>query len=303
MTNNNKQLPNASDSSDIINSMKEGLRHFSPAEEKVALLILQDLNFAATSPINQIAAKAQVSHATITRLARTLNCKNVRDFKLKIAQSAAIGERFTSDANIDKQDISQVYQSINDIFRLNAGLIKNDIVQQASEKICNAKHCSIFGVGGGSSLMAQECQNRFFRLGIHSNAYSDPMLMRMAASAIDKNSVVLCLSLSGVTPDVFSAAKIAKEYGATLIAVCPFSELSNIVDFHLPIKTQESDYIFKPSASRYVMMAAIDILSSELAVKNQRKSKEKLRRLKIQVDAYRRYDNLHTPVNRLPLGD
>lgn len=288
---------------DIVNSIKEGLGHFSPAEEKVARFILSDLNFAANSPINDLAAKAQVSHATITRLAKTLKCVNVREFKMKIAQSAAVGERFTSEDTIDKHDISHVYQSIHDILSLNSGLIKDDTIQAASSAICLAKHCLIFGVGGGSSMMAQECNNRFFRLGIHSNSHSDPMMMRMTASTVDKSDIVICLSLSGISPDVYSAAIIAKEYGATIVAICPSSKLSKIADFHLPIKTQESDYIFKPSASRYVMLAAIDILSSELAITNQRKSREKLRRLKTQLDAHRDEDADYVQSSRLPLGD
>jgi RpiR family carbohydrate utilization transcriptional regulator len=294
---------------DIVNSIKEGLGHFSPAEEKVARFILADLNYAANAAINELAEKAQVSHATITRLAKTLKCANVREFKFKIAQSAAVGERFTNEESVDKQSISHVYQSIHDILSLNAGLIKNEIVQEASQKICAAKHCVIFGVGGGSSMMAVECQNRFFRLGVPSNSHSDPMMMRMTASTVDKNDVVICLSLGGISPDVYAAATIAKEYGAIVVAICPDGELANFADFHLPIKTQESDYIFKPSASRYVMLAAIDILSNELAMKNQRKSREKLRRLKMQLDLHREAHNDQANSNtdynssRLPLGD
>ncbi|MGB1199920.1 MAG: MurR/RpiR family transcriptional regulator [Cognaticolwellia aestuarii] len=294
---------------DIVNKIKEGLGHFSPAEEKVARFILADINYAANAPINELAAKAEVSHASITRLARTLTCANVRELKLKLAQSAAVGARFNNEDAVDKQGISHVYQSIHDILSLNAGLIQDDTVEQASQHICDAKHTLIFGVGGGSSMMSQECHNRFFRLGIPSNAHSDPMMMRMSAATVDKNDVVVCLSLGGVSPDVYSAAQIAKEYGAIVVAICPESDLGKLADFHLPIATQESDYIFKPSASRYVMLAAIDILSSELAMKNQRKSREKLRRLKTHLDAHREQHRttnsevIDENLQRLPLGD
>ena len=93
------------------------------------------------------------------------------------------------------------------------------------------------------------------------------------------------------------------------MAIFPESDLGKFADFHLPIATQESDYIFKPSASRYVMLAAIDILSSELAMKNQRKSREKLRRLKTHLDSHREQHRnesnevIDEHINRLPLGD
>ncbi len=289
---------------DIISKIKEGLGHFSPAEDRVARLILAELNFAASASINELADKAEVSHASITRLAKSLGCDNVRDLKFRLTQSAAIGERFTNLEIVEKKQLSHVYTSIQEILELNAGLIDEAIVEQASSVVCNARHCLIFGVGGGSSMLAQECQNRFFRLDVLANAHNDPMMMRMAASTVNKDDVVICLSLSGVSPDVMDAAKIAKEYGAHIITVCPESELSQFADFHLPIKTQESDYIFKPSAARYVMMAALDILSSEVAMRNQRRSKEKLRRLKIQLDLHRDKNSDMPPADkRFPLGD
>lgn len=289
---------------DIISKIREGLGHFSPAEDKVARLILAELTFAATASISELAERAEVSHASITRLARNLGCTNVRDLKFQLSQSAAIGERFTSQELVEKQQISHVYTSIQEILNLNIGLIDEQVVEAASAAISEARHCVIFGVGGGSSTMAQECQNRLFRLDVLSNAYSDPMMMRMAASTVNPNDVVLCLSLSGVSPDVLDAARIAKEYGAKVIVISPVGELSQLADFHLPIKTLESDYIFKPSAARYVMLAAIDILSSEVAMRNQRRSKEKLRRLKVQLDIHRnKHSDMPPADSRFPLGD
>ena len=282
---------------DIVSAIKERLAHLRPSEQKVAKVILSDINFAANASINELADKAQTSHTSITRLAKALECKNVRDLKLKLAQSAAVGERFTSNKQVEKKDIPAIYQAIHDILALNAGLITDEAIQQASQVITSAGHTLIFGVGGGSTAMAQECHYRLFRLDIRSNAYSDPMLMRMTAATVDNNDVVICLSLSGVSPDVYQSAQIAKEYGAHIVAICPVGPLADLADFHLPIETHEVDYIFKPSASRYVMLAAIDILASELAVKNQRKSREKLRRLKVHLDEHRNVSE------RLPLGD
>ena len=282
---------------DIVSQIKERLPHLRPSERKIANFLLSDMTYAANAPISVLADKIQVSHASITRLAKALECKNVRDLKLKLAQSVAVGERYTNDKKVAQKDIPAIYQSIHDILTLNAGLITDEVIQQASQLITSAKHTLIFGVGGGSTVMAQECHHRFFRLDINSHAYSDPMLMRMTASTVDENDVVLCLSLGGVSPDVYQSANIAKEYGAYVIAICPEGDLAELADIHLPITTQEADYIFKPSASRYVMLAAIDILASELAVKNQRKSREKLRRIKVHLDEHR-HDS-----GRLPLGD
>ena len=282
---------------DIVSKINECLVHLRPSEQKVARFIVNDLNFAANAPINELAGKAGVSHASITRLARALGCTNVRELKLRLAQSAAIGERFINETPVEQKDIPAVYSAIVEILQLNAGLITEQLISSAAELMINAPKVVIFGVGGGSSIMAQEVHNRLFRLCVQSNAYSDPLLMRMSAASVDKGDVVLCLSLTGYSPDVEAAVQIARDYGSQVIAICPDSRLSKLADVHLPILTQESDFIYKPSASRYVMLAAIDILASQVAVLNQRKSREKLRRIKHELDEHRQGPE------RLPLGD
>ncbi|GAA5176925.1 MurR/RpiR family transcriptional regulator [Modicisalibacter zincidurans] len=68
-------------------------------------------------------------------------------------------------------------------------------------------------------------------------------------------------------------------------------------DVVLPVVARETDFIYHPSASRYAMLAAIDVLALELALRHQDRSRIKLRRLKITLDAHRGGDN------RQPLGD
>lgn len=283
---------------DIISHITENMVQFRQAEQKVAQVILDDIMYAARASISELAKKAKVSEATITRLAKTLGCKNVRDLKVQLAQAVSVGERFIHEVNVEPSAISGVFESIRKILNVNANLITQPLLDKCVAVIGEAKQVLVFGVGGCSTLMSQECQNRFFRLGIATSAYSDPMLMRMVAATIDKGDVILCLSVGGISPDVQESAEIARQHGASIISITsPDSDLANVADINLPIVFVESDFIFKPSSSRYVMLAAIDVLATELAVKNKRRSREKLRRLKRTLDVYRNGSD------RLPLGD
>ncbi|ATC94888.1 MurR/RpiR family transcriptional regulator [Pseudoalteromonas tunicata] len=282
---------------DIVSRIKERLGHLRQSEQLVAQLILENLQFAASASIGELAQRANVSHASITRLAKALDCDNVRDMKLQLAQSLAVGERFISENNSQREDIPAIYKAIHAILDLNAGLIAQTQVEEAARCIASSRHTLIFGVGGGSSVVAQECHNRLFRLDVLSNAYSDPVMMRMTAASVDVCDVVVVLSLTGLPQDLIDAASIAKDYGAKVIAICPDSALADVATFHLPIKTNESDYIFTPSTARYAMLAAVDVLASEVAILTQKKSREKLRRIKHELDEYRQGPN------RTPLGD
>lgn len=283
---------------DIVSRINKLQEQLSEAEKKIARLILEDLSFAAHASINELARRAEVSEATVTRFAKALSCKDVRDLKLRLAQSLAVGQRFISDIKAEPAGIHGVYETIKAALDFNARLLTMEVIEPAAAAIAGARQILIFGVGGGSTIMAQECQHRLFRLGFPSTAYSDPMLMRMAAAAIDQNDVVICLSLGGFSPDVTEAAEIARDYGARTLAITTAgSPLAAAVELLIPMEPIETDYIFKPSASRYVMLAAIDVLATEVAIKHKRRSREKLRRLKHHLDNHKH------GTDRLPLGD
>lgn len=283
---------------DIISVINKKFRGLSLSEKKVAQLILGDLFFSANASIAELAQAADVSEASITRFAKAVDCSNVRELKMRIAQSLAVGQRFISDVPVEPTGINGIYENIKKALDSNADLITESALQGASEYVCKARQILVLGVGGGSTVMAQEFQHRLFRLGYLCNAYSDPMLMRMAASTMDKHDVIICLSLGGYSPDVLAAAELAKVEDNNIIAITqadtPLAEVASVL---LPIKTQESDYIFTPTTARYVMMAAIDVLVTEVAIKQKHKTREKLRKIKVNVDNYRGKSD------RLPLGD
>jgi DNA-binding MurR/RpiR family transcriptional regulator len=156
----------------------------------------------------------------------------------------------------------------------------------------------VFGLGGTSAMLAQEAQARLVRLGYPIAAYSDAVLLRMVAATLGERDAVLMLSTSGLTPEILGAARIARQYHARIVAITDAaSELAQMADVVLPIRTAETDFIYKPSASRYAMMLAVDLLATELAMLRQDDNRERLRRIKLALDGYR------GGPNRLPLGD
>lgn len=283
---------------DIVTKITESFSQLRKAEQKIAQTILDDLDFASRSSISELSAKASVSEATVTRLAKALGCKNVRDLKRQLAQSVAVGERFLTDVPVTPTGINGVYESIHRSLTLNADLVTQEMLDACVELIASANQVLIYGVGGSSTIMATELQYRLFRLGTVATAYSDPLLMRMTASTVRKKDLVVGISMSGGNPDVCDAAEIASQYGASVISITQAkSPLAKIAHVNLPIKIREEEYIFKPTAARYVMLAAIDVLVTELAVRNRRKTRENLRRLKQTLDQHRKGHD------RLPLGD
>ncbi|MFM2587434.1 MurR/RpiR family transcriptional regulator [Vibrio sp. TBV020] len=282
---------------DIISRITERFSALRDAEKKVAKLIMDDIETAANASITELAENAEVSEATITRFAKAVGCKNVRDMKIKLAQTLTVGQRFILEPP-DQSGYQGIYESIKQSLDINRNLVNEADINTAVAWLHGARQVISIGMGGGSTIASQEMQHRLFRLGYAVVAYNDGLMSRMVASTADSNDVLVMLSATGYTPTIVETAELAKEYGVKVIAITPKSTpLSDIADLTLPIEHQETDFIYKPSASRYAMLALVDVLSMALAVNHKRRSRDKLRRLKLALDSYR------GGLDRQPLGD
>ncbi|SMC27907.1 transcriptional regulator, RpiR family [Andreprevotia lacus DSM 23236] len=287
--------------SDIVYHLRASHAQLSATERKVADAILDDIAFAAAASIDQLADKAGVSMATISRFAKAVNCSDIRDLKRKLAQAGAVGSRFLADQLPNREEHSFYTRICNDIeqtLHRNLAGFSEAQFRAATGLLSDARMIYIAGMGGGSTMLADELQFRLARLGFAVAAYHDPVLLRMMAATMTPQDALLILSVSGVTPELQSAADIAREYGARIVVITdPASPLASRADVLLPLQHDETDFIYKPSASRYAMLLAIDILATELALSRRDSSKDLLRRVKLALDDYRGGDN------RLPLGD
>lgn len=282
---------------DILSRITNDFASLRDAEKKVAELIFDDIDFVTEASISAIAARAHVSDASVTRFARAVGCHNVRDLKLRLTRALAAGRRFIQDAG-EAEGLNAVYDIAAQTLSLNRELMEKADVSRAVDLLDAARQILVFGAGGGSTILAQEMQFRLVRLGYAISAYPQSLLPRMVASTLEPTDVVVTLSVSGYTPEIIDSAQIARQYGARVVAITANgSPLADCADVTLPVVARETDFIYHPSASRYAMLAAIDVLALELAMRHQSRSRDKLRRLKITLDAHRGGDN------RQPLGD
>ncbi|MGV2904378.1 MurR/RpiR family transcriptional regulator [Achromobacter sp. Bel] len=285
---------------DIVFQIRSRRDALSVTERKVADAILDDIMWGASATVDQLATKAGVSIATISRFARTVGCEDTRDLKMKLAQASTVGSRFLDPSAPAEESTfyARIYADIESTLRAHLPTFTEQLFEQASAIVDGARMIYVFGMGGASAVLAQEVQSRLVRLGYPIAVYSDAVLLRMVAATLDERDAVLILSASGLTPEIVGAARIVKQYRARIVAITDAtSELAKLADVVLPIRTDETDFIYKPSASRYAMMLAIDLLSTELAMLNQEENRERLRRIKLALDEHR------GGPNRLPLGD
>ncbi len=287
---------------DIVARIAECAPELREAERKVAAFILADLARAAHASIGALARDAGVSVATVTRFAKAVGCRDVRELKVLVAQAAAVGQRFLvpSDAHPDEDasPASVVYDEIRVALAHNHQLLRNTSFDAAADLLAGAKMVYVYGQGGGSTALADELRFRLVRFGRPVASYQDSLLQRMVAATLSRDAVVVALSVSGRVPELLESCRLAKRYGATLIAItAPASPLAKLADHLIPVVAFETDFIYKPSTSRYAMMMAIDVLVTGVALRLGDAGRESLRRIKHALDAHRGGGD------RQPVGD
>ncbi|TKC89639.1 MurR/RpiR family transcriptional regulator [Trinickia terrae] len=288
---------------DIVARIAECAPELRSAERKVAARILDDLTGASRASIGELAKDAGVSVATVTRFAKTVGCSDVRELKLRLAQAAAVGQRFLKSTSAGSGDTpeplaTRVFDDVQTALAHNHQLLRQAPITEAAAALSAAKMIHVFGMGGGSTALADEMRFRLVRLGRPAATYQDGLLQRMVASTLSSECVVIALSTTGRVPEMVENCRIAQRYGATLVAItAPASPLAKLADWLIPIVAFETDFIYKPSSSRYAMMMALDVLVTELALAQGDESRELLRRMKHALDAHRGGGE------RQPLGD
>jgi RpiR family transcriptional regulator, carbohydrate utilization regulator len=287
---------------DIVSKIKALEDELKASERKVSQVILKDLEWAGNASIHEIAAKAGVSEASVTRFSRSVGCKNVPDLKNALVSSFAIGQRFI-EGHMDpiteeSGSMGQVVKGIMQALRTVSDQTSQKKVEAAAQHIHQASRTVVFGSGGGATIIADDTVNRLFRFGINITSYNDFIMQRMIAATLDDTCTVVVISTTGQIPEINENAEIAKQYGAKVIAITRGdSPLAKLAEVHLQTHIQEDEGIFKATASRYALLAVVDAIALEVAVLRQDSSKETLRRIKYNLDAIRGVDN------RFPVGD
>ena len=245
---------------DILSQIKDSYGELRPAERRVADVVLADVTFSVDASNAVIAQRAEVSEPTVTRFCRAIGCDGVRDFKLKLAQSLVVGRLYLS---LSSPRAHRQWLAI-----LECRLRRSPQCAQAAERSLippiscvppnsspSAHQVAVFGLGGSSSALAHETQYRLFRYGVVVSAHSDPYIMRMTASTLKPNDLVIAISGTGRTREVIEAVELAKHYRAKTIGItAPDTELARVCDVRLTVDIPEYPDTLKPTASRYAFL-------------------------------------------------
>ena len=253
-------------SQNLINIITDALPGLNKSETKVALVILADPDAATSSSIATLAKKASVSEPSVNRFCKRFDATGFPDFKLKLAKSLVSGIRFVN-RNVNPDDDVTSYtpkifdSTINDL-ALVRDKISHAVVNNVVDKLIQAKRIYFFGLGTSGSV-ARDAENKFFRFNLPVSFHDDVLMMRMLASTGTTGDVFFGISHTGRTKEIIDVVQIARENGATIIALTsPGSPLAAISSISLDVDVPENTDEYMPMTSRIVHLVILDVLAT-----------------------------------------
>lgn len=254
------------------------------SETRVAEAVMRDPATSVHRTLAELAAEAGVSEPTVVRFCRAVGFRGFRDFQITLAQALAAQSGFNDVAmtKIDPQQdlIGSVLSNHLGTLIAVRDALDGDSIARAVDILADARRIEFFGLGA-SGIVAIDAQQKFFRLGRPTVAYTDPHMQLMSATTLRAGDVVVAISHTGRTKDILESVVTAKDAGAQVVAITsPESPLSFAASVTLPVATAEDTDLYTPMMSRLAHLAVVDILATGLAVRGGAEVADNLRRLK-----------------------
>lgn len=211
----------------VLNSISSLYQSLTKTEKKIADVITQSPNVVTQYSLAQLAERLDVGEATLVRFCRTLGFKGFSDFKLAFSIDLAKTQEGRDDTVLETQILSsddsqtiahKLQSAINAVMDETINLLDFHQLEVVVEAIRSANKVFLFGVGS-SGVTAEEAKNKLMRIGMQVDASGNNHFMYMQVALLRKNDVAIGISHSGYSQETAHALKIAKDNGATTVAL------------------------------------------------------------------------------------
>lgn len=242
--------------------------NFSEIESQIADFVLQDAERVTRMTIKEFATGAGVSEASVVRFCKAIGVKGFRDFKVALSEELF---RNKNEFNIVKKEKHEKL-SLHDVFfntmaldQLAVQQLVNTLdlkeVSKAITLLKDKQKVTVYGVGA-SAIVAEDFAHKVSKLGVTASFNRDFHQMLALVLNLSPEDIFLAISTTGKTAEVVQLATLAKEKGATIIAITTLqnSKLAKLANLKLSTPVLEEYFRVANMATRISQLAVVDVL-------------------------------------------
>jgi len=273
------------------------LPSLSPAEQRVARLVMEDPADAARHTITDLSTKAGTSEATVIRFCRSVGLDGYPQLRIRLAAEAARrveppNARVVGGDIPPGADMSQIIATIafNDARAVEetAEQLDATVADRVVEAIGASGRVEIFGVGA-SGFVAADFQQKLHRIGRTAYYWPDIHTALTSAALLGRGDVAIGISHTGTTSELVELMTVARSNGALTVALTNFprSPVAAVADLVLTTAARETTYRSGAMASRLAQLTVIDCLFVGVAARGRGKTKRALEMTAAAVEPHR----------------
>lgn len=195
------------------------MRSFHPKEKIIAEYIVSEPLAAKGLTITELSAKLGVSQGLIVKFCQHVGFGGFKELKQILLKA----DETRLDGEVTEQDNPQdVFEKVlhNSIMTLEdtRETLDREMFARAARSLIDAPQIAIYGKGGSSRLAEATCR-KFMRMGSNISFHTHDLQQALSASSLNGGCVAIGISYSGETLGIVESIRIAKEHGATTIAI------------------------------------------------------------------------------------
>jgi DNA-binding MurR/RpiR family transcriptional regulator len=245
------------------------LPSLSPAEQRVARVVIDEAATAARLTISDLADRARSSETTVIRFCRAMGFGGYSELRLTLAAEAGRATEATAADEAAGSDISETDELADVVKKIafadaraveeTAAQIDIAVLERVVDLVVSARRVVIYGVGA-SAFVAADFQQKLHRIGHVAYAWSDMHMALTSAALLDQRDVAFGISHTGTTMDTIEAFALAGRRGARTVALTNFpkSPITRTADLVLTTAARETTFRSGAMASRLAQLTVID---------------------------------------------
>jgi DNA-binding MurR/RpiR family transcriptional regulator len=262
--------------SSVLIRVRGAMPSLRPAEQRVGEAVLADPAAISESSITAVARQCMTSETTVLRFCRAIGLGGYPELRIALARAA---QREETDQNarppvngtIGENDsvadvVAKISYADSRAVEETGAALDVAALTAAIEAVRAAGRIDVYGIGA-SALVAHDLHQKLHRLGLISFSWADPHLALTSAAVLEVGDVAIGISHTGTTIDTIDALRVARQHGATTIAVTNFakSPITEEADLVLTTAARETTFRSGAMASRIAQLALIDCLFTGVA--------------------------------------
>ena len=254
-------------------SMKKFL---TATDKKIEEFISKHSDVVLSSSIHVLADEIGVSSSSISKYIKKIGFRSYSRFKVNLAQqnSQSIDEQIDKDDSI-KTIQSKLIKTITRSYEMTVELIDDDTLDRVINLIKNANRIYTFGVGA-SGMVCNDIYFKLSRIGKNIVYHTDSHIQLASLSNATEKDLVIGVSYSANTREVFTAFEIAKQRGIPTVSITGQGNgnLDALSTYCLKVPRHEKSIRSAAITSRNDSLFLVDLLYLGLLQKDESRAND-----------------------------